>query len=78
MAPGLPALVAFGVLSAAITSLVVLWSLFFTMWLQGEPSIHVTADTFGEFAVELVGLTLAVVFLPVLLYELDRLVFGRE
>lgn len=71
----LPKLIAFGVFTAAITSLVVLWSLFFTMWLQGETSITVHVNHFGEFLIEFIGLTLAVVFLPVLLYETNKLVF---
>lgn len=71
----LPKLVAFGVFVASLASLVTMWSLFFTMWLQGETSITLYADRFGEFGLELVGLTLAIVFLPVLLYETNKLVF---
>ncbi len=69
----LPKLIAFGVFVAAVVSLVVMWSLFFTMWLQGERSITLYVDYFGEFAIEFIGLTLAVVFLPVLLYETNNL-----
>ena len=71
-------LVAFGVFVAAIVSLVALWGVFFTMWIQGETSIVVYANRFGEFGLELVGLTLAVIFLPVLLYEANEALFeGR-
>lgn len=65
-------LVAIGVFVAAIASLLVGWSVFFTLWLHGETSITIYADQFGEFWIELVLLTLAVVFLPVLLYELSE------
>lgn len=74
----LPRLVAFGVFAASICSLVVLWSLFFTMWINGETSITIYADQFSEFAIELVGLTLSVVFLPVLLYETNQLIFDEQ
>lgn len=74
----LPKLVAFGVFVASVTSLVVMWSLFFTMWLHGETSITVYANQFGEFWTELIGLTLAVVFLPVLLYETNRIVLEHN
>lgn len=74
----LPKLIAFGVFVAAIVSLVVLWGLFFTMWLRGEGSIILYADYFGEFLLELLGLTIAVIFLPVLLYETDKILFGQE
>lgn len=71
-------IVVFGVFAASITSLVVLWSIFFTMWLNGETKMIVYAGRFGEFTLELVGLTLSVVFLPVLLYEFDRLAFDSD
>lgn len=67
-------LVAICVLSVAIASLSVLWALFGAMWLRGETSILLEADRFGEFLPELALLTLAMVFLPVLVYELDQLV----
>ena len=67
-------LVAICVLSVALASLSVLWALFGAMWLRGETSILLEADRFGEFLPELVLLTLAMVFLPVLLYELDQLI----
>ena len=70
-------LAAIGVGVAAVTSLVVLWGLFFTMWLAGETSITVYADRFGEFWIEFVGLTLAIVFLPLLIYEIDRQVIQQ-
>ena len=69
-------LVAICVLSVALASLSVLWALFGAMWLRGETSILLEADRFGEFLPELVLLTLAMVFLPVLLYELDQLIDG--
>ena len=67
-------LVAICVLSVALASLSVLWALFGAMWLRGETSIILEADQFGEFLPELALLTLAMVFLPVLVYELDQLV----
>ena len=69
----LPRLVAFGVFIAAIASLVVMWGLFGTMWVRGETSIRVVANQYHEFVLELVLLTLAMIFLPVLLYEADQL-----
>ncbi|WP_169330888.1 hypothetical protein [Halorubrum kocurii] len=60
--------------SAALASLSVLWALFGAMWVRGETSIILEANQFGEFLPELGLLTLAMVFLPVLLYELDQLV----
>ena len=72
----LPKPMAFGVFAASLSALLILWSLFFTMWLHGETSITIYANQIGEFIFELVGLTLAVIFSPVLAYELDRLIFG--
>ena len=69
-------LVAICVLSAALASLSVLWALFGAMWVRGETSIVLKTNQFGEFLPELGLLTLAMVFLPVLLYELDQLVSG--
>lgn len=74
----LPKLVAIGVFVAALVSLLVLWGMFFTMWAQGERAITVYANAFGEFAIEFIGLTLAIVFLPVLLYEANEIMFGSE
>lgn len=48
------------------------------MWINGETSITIYADQFSEFAIELVGLTLSVVFLPVLLYETNQLIFDEQ
>jgi ABC-type transporter Mla maintaining outer membrane lipid asymmetry permease subunit MlaE len=67
-------IVAICVLSVALASLSVLWALFGAMWIRGETSIILEANYFGEFHSELALLTLAMVFLPVLLYELDQLV----
>ena len=64
-------LVAIGVLVAAVASLLTLWGLFFTMWLQGTREITLYTDVFSEFWIELAMLTLAVTFLPVLIYEFD-------
>lgn len=69
----LPRLVAFGVFTAAIASLTVMWGLFGTMWVRGETQITIAANRHNEFLPELVLLTLAMIFLPVLLYEADRL-----
>lgn len=66
-------LVALGVLNVAIACLVVMWSFFATMYLEGKTEILVQADRFNEFAVEIVLLTLAMIFLPVLVVELDEL-----
>jgi len=44
------------------------------MWVRGETSILIEADHYGEFLPELGLLTLAMVFLPILLYELDQLI----
>ena len=74
----LPKLLAFGVFAASLSALLILWSLFFTMWLHGETSITIYANQIGEFIFELVELTLAVIFSPVLAYELDRLIFGDK
>jgi hypothetical protein len=71
-------LAAFGVFVAAVSSLVVGWSLFWALYLTGERSITLYVNPFGEFWIEFVGLTLAVVFLPTLLYQLDREVFGGD
>lgn len=46
------------------------------MWVRGDTAITLEANLFGEFLPELALLTLAMVFLPVLLYELDQLVSG--
>lgn len=69
----LPRLVAFAVFVVSLVSLTVLWSIFWTMWIRGETSIVLEANRFREFLPEFLLLTLAIVFLPVLLYELDQL-----
>ncbi|MUW14529.1 hypothetical protein GJ633_07470 [Halorubrum sp. CBA1125] len=66
-------LVALGVFTAAIASLTVLWGVFGTMWIRGETEILVAANRYNEFLLEFVLLTLAMIFLPVLLYEADQL-----
>jgi len=66
-------LVALGVLTVAIASLTVMWGLFGTMWVRGETSILVAANRYNEFLPEFALLTLAMIFLPVLLYEVDQL-----
>ena len=73
----LPKLVAIGVLTAAIASLITMWALFFTMWLQGTREITFYTDIFGEFWIEFILLTLAIVFLPVLVYEFDAEVLNQ-
>lgn len=42
------------------------------MWVRGEAQITVVANYFNEFLPEFVVLTLAIIFLPVLLYEADQ------
>lgn len=69
----LPKLVALGVFTIAIASLAVLWSLFGVMWVRGETRILLVANRYNEFLIEFILLTLAMIFLPVLLYEADRL-----
>ena len=69
-------LVAFGVLNAAIASLAVMWALFGTMWVRGETQLLVEANRYNEFLLEFVLLTLAMIFVPVLLYEADELLNG--
>jgi len=71
-------IVSFGVFIASIACLVVMWSLFATMFLQGERQIILYVNHFGEFWIEFVVLTLAIVFLPVLLYELDEMLLKNE
>ncbi|RLM60038.1 hypothetical protein [Halorubrum sp. Atlit-26R] len=66
-------LVALGAFTVAIASLTVMWGLFGTMWVRGETSILVAASRYDEFLPEFVLLTLAMIFLPVLLYEVDQL-----
>ncbi|MXR42166.1 hypothetical protein GRX01_12555 [Halobaculum sp. WSA2] len=66
-------LVAAGVLTAAIASLTILWGLFGTMWAHGETQILLDANRYNEFLLELALLTLAMIFLPVLLYKADHL-----
>ena len=48
----LPKLLAFGVFAASLAALVVVWSLFFTMWLHGETSITLVFNRYGEFWTE--------------------------
>ena len=67
----LPKLLAFGVFGASLAALVVVWSLFFTMWLHAETSLTVYANQFGEFWTEFVLYLLATICLPVLVYEID-------
>jgi len=64
-------LVGFSVFIIAVVSLTVLWALYAVMYAQGVTSIVLHANLFGEFYIELIGLTLAIVFLPVLLYEAE-------
>ena len=71
-------IVSFGVFIASIACLVVMWTMFFTMFLHGERKIILYADYFGEFWIELVVLTLAIIFLPVLLYEFDEVILKNE
>lgn len=70
----LPRLVAFGVFTAAIASLTVMWGLYGTMWVRGNTQITLEANRHKEFLPEFVLLTLAIIFLPVLLYEANQLV----
>jgi hypothetical protein len=69
----LPRLVAFAVFVVLVVSLTTLWGIFWTMWVRGETSITLEANRFSEFLPEFILLTLAIVFLPVLLYEIDRI-----
>ena len=64
-------LVALSVFVVMLACTVVMWSLFWSMYTAGEYSVTVYANEFGEFWIEFVVLTLAIVFLPVLLFELD-------
>jgi ABC-type transporter Mla maintaining outer membrane lipid asymmetry permease subunit MlaE len=66
-------LVAICVLSVALASVSVMWALFGAMWIRGETSLLIEANYFGEFLPEFGVLTLSMVFLPILLYELDQL-----
>lgn len=66
-------LVAMGVLTASIASMTMMWGLFGTMWAHGETQILLEANRYNEFLLELAILTLAMIFLPVLLYEVDQL-----
>lgn len=43
------------------------------MWVRGEMSILVAANRYDEFLPEFALLTLAMIFFPVLLYEVDPL-----
>lgn len=69
----IPRVVAFAVFVVSLVSLTALWGIFWTMWVRDDTSIVLEADRFSEFLPEFLLLTLAIVFLPVLLYELDRL-----
>lgn len=64
-------LVGLGVLSAAVACLVLMWGLFATMYARGDTEIVLYANRYNEFFLELGLLTLAIVFLPVLLCEFD-------
>ena len=66
----LPELLAFGVFAASLAALLVLWSLFFTMWLHGETGITLVFNRYGEFWTEFVLYILATICLPVLVYEI--------
>lgn len=64
-------LVSIGVLITAIASLLMMWAMFFIMLIEGSRSITLYADAFNEFWIEFIMLTLAIIFLPVLVYEFD-------
>ena len=76
--PRVTKLVAFGIFLTCLSSLLVIWSMFFTMWLRGETKIIVYVNKFGEFSFELVLLTICIIFLPVLLYEVEDLIKNNE
>jgi len=76
--PRVTKMIAFGIFITCLSSLLVLWSMFFTMWLRGETKIIVYANKFGEFSFEFVLLTLSIIFLPVLLYEVEDLIKNNE
>ena len=73
----LKTLIAMAVFCAAVASLVIMWALFFTMWLHGAREITLYVDYFGEFWIEFVALTLAMIFLPILVYEFDQQVIQQ-
>lgn len=56
-----------------MASLSVLWALFGAMWLRGETEILIQANHYNEFRLEFALLTFSMVFLPILLYELDQI-----
>ncbi|UWG46574.1 hypothetical protein HSRCO_0275 [Halanaeroarchaeum sp. HSR-CO] len=71
-------LLSISVMVVVISGFIVLWALFGTMYLSGQRSLTIYANEFGEFWIEFVVFTLAVVFLPVLVYELDRGLAGSN
>lgn len=64
---------AFFVFMASVASLITMWVVFLMMWVRGKTSLTLSANRFGEFWIELFGLTLAILFLPVLFYEIQLL-----
>ena len=69
--PNIPRLVAAGVLTVAIASMLVMWVLFVEMWIHGETSITLVFNRYGEFWTEFALYMLATICLPVLVYEID-------
>lgn len=64
---------AFLVFMTSVASLITLWTVFLVMWVRGKTTLTLSANRFGEFWIELLGLTLAILFLPVLFYEIKLL-----
>lgn len=68
----LPRLVAAGVAVCMFVSLIILGGVYFTLAARGQTRLTLTFNEFGEFWPEFGIFCGAIVFLPVLLYEIDE------
>lgn len=69
-------LIAFGVFCTALTSLLLFWVLFAEMWIHGRTTTRIATNRYGEFWLEFAVWSLAVIFAPVLVYEVDAVLFA--
>lgn len=70
----LPKLIAGSVFAIMLNSFVVLWGVLFKIYYSNNGfDITLQTNDFNEFYIEFALLTFGIIFLPVLLYELDAL-----
>jgi uncharacterized membrane protein len=64
-------LVTIAVGCVVLASFLVMWTIFMEMWRTGTTSIRLVANQYGEFWIESVIYAVAMILLPVAVYEAD-------